>query len=140
MEQQGESSRPKATVRKFVITAIVQGRPRHRILGIQLKQGQPLEAAGHSNLKKITRIATRYKLDLAAFADWWYFVPASDANGPSKHRLERGDVVLKEGTRGGGQYLTHRAFDEPLDWYAKNGHITHNQRRAGKRLYTLWFQ
>lgn len=50
-------------------------------------------------------------------------------------RKHIGDVVIREGDRGGREY---QAFDRPLTLYAIHGHITDRQFRAGRRLYILW--
>lgn len=134
-----ETETPAPRIRPHIVTAMVNGKPRHRIFGINLRRGQTPESLDERSRNKLHRIARLYGLDLESFRDWWWFLPG-DENGPSEHRLEKGDVILKEGTRGGAQYVVSRRFDEPLDWYARNGHITPKQRRAGKRFFGLWVQ
>lgn len=58
------------------------------------------------------------------------------------HRFKKGrdDVKIISGERGGVEFRTKvRSVNDPLQWYSKNGFITLMQRRAGKKLYSLWY-
>ena len=57
----------------------------------------------------------------------------------SQERLQRIGAIVYPGDRGGVEIRARRSFNEPLVWYARNGHIEAVQKRAGTRLYTLWF-
>jgi hypothetical protein len=58
---------------------------------------------------------------------------------PTKERIAKGDLIVEETDRGGVHIRTKRAFNDPIHWYARNGHISTPQKRAGLKLYILWY-
>lgn len=126
---------PTTRVKQHVITAIVDGHPRHRILGLELRYGQTLSTLDGLTSRKVARIASRYGLSVNQMQAWWWYVAASDQEPVPDHRLKRGDVVIAEGDRGGAQFSS---LQDPLAFYFHRGLITARQRRAGEKLYQLW--
>ena len=58
---------------------------------------------------------------------------------PTPERVAKGDLIVEETGKGGINIRTRRTFNEPLQWYARNGHVTDAQKAAGLRFYTLWY-
>jgi hypothetical protein len=58
---------------------------------------------------------------------------------PTKERIAKGDLDIEETDRGGVNIRAKRQFNDPLYYYARNGHITDLQKRAGLRFYILWY-
>jgi hypothetical protein len=58
---------------------------------------------------------------------------------PTKERIAKGDLEIEDTERGGVHIRAKRQFNDPLHYYARNGHITEVQKRAGLRFYILWY-
>ena len=59
---------------------------------------------------------------------------------PTPERAAKGDLTVEETARGGVHIRVKRAFNDPLRYYARNGHLTDDQKHAGLRFYALWYR
>ena len=127
---QTDADTPSPRVKCRILTVTVDGRSRHRILGLDLRHGQSLAPLDPDVRKKVEGIAARHGLDIATIKDWWWYSDASPDEPVPDHRLKRGDVVIEEGENVGAQF---RSLQEPLDFYLNRGQLRRHQVRAGKK-------
>jgi hypothetical protein len=95
--------KPTPRVRQHVVTAMVDGHPRHRILGIHLRPGQNLDPDVPEHLLAIG-IAEQRGLDPARLPNWWWFVDFADLDVVTPERLAKGDLQVRYTPEGAIDY------------------------------------
>lgn len=86
---------PRARVRCQIISAMIDEKPRHRILGLHLRPGQTLDAFEEPVRLLVEGIARQHGLDPERLQDWWWFVDFADLDVVTPERLAKGDLAVR---------------------------------------------